>query len=203
MRIKHIVLAIAVLLLTTGCYEEITGTVVDAETGKPIEGAVVYVEWRKTKGLGFKYGETYKVIEVVTDKEGKFTVSGVLDPFVRPPIIVVYKKDYVAWRNDFIFPDYEKRKDFQWQNDYVFRLERFKKTYSHSLHIFFFQSDLSLTSSSKLYQAYSWENPLASKEEELLRKKRQTKKPNEYTEKEIWGEIVEELYLQKEKGRSE
>lgn len=137
MRIKHIVLAIAMLLLTAGCYEEVKGTVVDAETGEPIEGAVVLVQWTKTKGLGLTYHEVYKIIEVETDKNGKFTVSGAYNPFVNPPIIVVYKKDYVAWRNDFIFPDYEKRNDFKWQNDYVFRLERFKENYSKEEHHYF------------------------------------------------------------------
>ena len=44
-------LAILLVFMVTNCSAEITGTVVDAETGKPIEGAVVLVEWTMTKGV--------------------------------------------------------------------------------------------------------------------------------------------------------
>jgi hypothetical protein len=48
-----------------------TGTVQDAETGAPIEGAVVFVEWTKTKGLpGLTSTKVYKIVEVETDKDG-------------------------------------------------------------------------------------------------------------------------------------
>lgn len=197
MWIKHVIFVIAIIFLTTGCYATITGTVVDAETGQPIEGAVVLVQWTVTKGLGLTYHERYKVIEVITDKEGKFTVSGVYNPLVDLPEVVIYKKGYVAWRNDFIFPNYEKRKDFKWRNNYVFKLEQFKKGYSHSKHIDFINTALSLNSSSKLVQAYSWEGQFASKEEELYRKKLKTLKPSESTEKNIWDEIIHELYFEK------
>ena len=65
------------LIMTPGCYAEMTGTVVDAETGAPIEGAVVLVEWTVTKGVpGMTVTETYKVIEKITDKEGKVKIPG-------------------------------------------------------------------------------------------------------------------------------
>ncbi|MBI5748930.1 MAG: hypothetical protein HZA00_07370, partial [Nitrospinae bacterium] len=82
MRIQNLFLILTILFLTTGCYAEITGTIVDAETGEPIEGAVVLVEWTKTKGLGLTYTQSYQVVEVITDKDGKATVSGVFSPFV-------------------------------------------------------------------------------------------------------------------------
>lgn len=202
MKIKTILIMILMSLSVSGCSansKSISGTVIDAETGKPIEGAVVFVEWSKSKAkwTGLGYTETYKTVEKVTDKTGKFKVFGVISPFVNPPTIVVYKKGYVAWRNDYIFPLNEKRQDFRLENGYVIRLEYFKNNYSHSKHIFFFQSDLSLNSSAKLYQAYEWENPLASREEELLREKRKIKKYSTYTEQQIWEEIIKELYLQK------
>ncbi len=192
--IKTTFLIAIIILLNSGCYASMSGTVIDAETGKAVEGAVVLINWTMTKGIsGLTYGEDYKTVEAVTDKEGKFRIFGVLNPFVNPPTIVVYKKGYVAWRNDFIFPDYKKREDFEWKNNNVFRLERFKR-YSHSRHILFFGGDLSLNTSSKLYQAYSWEDSLASKEEELAREKRKIKKAGEYTEEELWKEIVDEIY---------
>lgn len=137
MKTKQIILAVAILFLTSSCYAEMTGTVVDAETGKPIEGAVMLVVWTKTKGLGLTYTETYKVIEVVTDKAGQLKVSKVYNPFVNPPYITIYKKGYVAWNNKFIFPDYRKREDFKWQRGYVFKMERFKNEYTYSDHVSF------------------------------------------------------------------
>ncbi len=196
---KYVVFFMIFLLLNSCKYPGIKGTVVNAETGEPISGAVVLVEWTKSSGgwMGVRTTETYKLVEVVTNKKGKFRVPGIINPFVNPPIMVIYKKGYVAWRNDYIFPYFVKRKDFQWQNNYIFRLEGFKKIYSHSRHLLFFQSDLGLNSSSRLEQAFSWEVPFARKEEELLREKRKTKRSEEYTEKEIWREIIDELYLQK------
>jgi hypothetical protein len=189
-------MTILLVFISTGCHAEMTGTVIDAETEKPIEGAVVLVNWTITKGVpGLTYGEDYKTVEAITDKEGKFRVFGVLNPFVNPPTIVVYKKGYVAWRNDFIFPDYKKREDFQWTSKQVFRMEHFKKIYSHYKHIFFFSSSLSLDTSSKLYQAYIWEDLLSSKEEDILRKKIKTLKPGEKEDR-IWNEIIQELYLE-------
>lgn len=137
MRFGHIILLIVVLFIFAGCYATITGTVVDAETAEAIEGAVILVEWTKTKGLGLTHTESYRVIEAVSDKDGKVTITGFFNPFVNPPDVTVYKKGYVAWNNKFIFPDYKKREDFKWQNGYVFRLERFKPEYTHNAHVSF------------------------------------------------------------------
>ena len=121
MKVRLYALIIFLLFGTIGCYATITGTVVDPETGEPIEGAIVLVEWTKTKGFGLTYTESYKVIEAITDKEGKATVSGIFNPMVNPPDITIYKKGHVAWNNKFIFPNYKKRKDFKWQSEYVFK----------------------------------------------------------------------------------
>lgn len=145
MQIRHlIILVISIFLFTTGCDAEITGTVVDAESGQPIEGAVVLVEWTKTKGLpGMTHTESYKVIEAVTDKEGKVSISGTFSPTVNPPHVTIYKKGYVAWNNEYIFPDYKKRTDFTWENGYVFRLGKFKSDYSYIEHVSFMRGAIS------------------------------------------------------------
>ena len=135
MKSKYTLFLLFIFITTSSCYADMTGTVVDVETGEPIASAVVLVEWTKTKGVpGMTHTESYKVVEKVTDNEGKFTVSGVLNPFVSRPDITVYKRGYVAWNNKFIFPDYKKREDFKWQRGYVFKLERFKEEYSRSKH---------------------------------------------------------------------
>lgn len=161
MRSKLIIIAIAIQFLLTGCYAEMTGKVVDAETGNPIEGAVILVEWTITKGVpGMTHTESYKVIEVVTDKEGMASFSGnIINPFVNRPHVTVYKKGYVAWNNQYIFPNYEKRTDFEWKNGYVFRLERFKSGYTHDAHVSFLLRTYSfgLGADSKFQKAWNWE----------------------------------------------
>lgn len=173
MRIRYTILAITLLFLTSGCYATISGTVVDAETGEPIEGAVVLVEWTKTKGLGLTYTESYKVIEAITDKEGKVTISGTLSPLVDPPSVTVYKRGYVAWNDKFIFPGYKKREDFTWGNGYIFKMERFKEGYSYSEHVSFIRTAISSTlayeKKKKIREAFNWETDLAR--EEIKRKK--------------------------------
>jgi hypothetical protein len=126
---------IFITVICSGCYAGITGKVVDAETQQPIEGAVVLVEWTKTKGVpGMTHTESAKVIEAVTDKDGKVAISGYFDPMANSPSVTVYKKGYVAWNNEYIFPDYKKRTDFKWKNGYVFKLERYQDIYSKEDH---------------------------------------------------------------------
>lgn len=172
-RIRYPILIILIIFLTSGCYATITGTVVDAETGEPIEGAVVLVEWTKTKGLGLTYTESYKVVEVITDKEGKVTISGVLSPLVDPPTVTVYKKGYVAWNNKFIFPDYQHRKDFKYKDSISIKMDRFKEGFSHNEHISFIEtainSTLAYEKKGKIRKAFDWETDLARKE--IKRKK--------------------------------
>ena len=132
MSIKKKLLLLLLGLSLIGCDREFEGKVIDAETDKPIEGAVVLVEWTATKGLpGLTHTESVKVIEAVTDKEGKFIITGALK---HTPHVTIYKKGYVAWNNKYIFPDYKKRTDFKLKNGQVFRLERFKSVYSFLAH---------------------------------------------------------------------
>jgi hypothetical protein len=169
-KVKIILIAVLFITVVSAvCYAGITGTVIDAETQKPIEGAVVLVEWTKTKGVpGMATTESYKVIEVLTDKEGKVTVSGVLNPLVNPPHVTVYKKGYVAWNNEYIFPDYKKRTDFKWENGCVIRMEHFNSSQSYDGHISFIytviRSTLAHEKKIKMINAIDWEADLARQE---------------------------------------
>jgi len=123
----------------SGCYPGITGRVIDSETQMPIEGAIVLAQWTMTRGLpGLAYHTLYKSVETETDKDGKFSLSGVYSPFVDVPRLVICKKGYVTWRNDYIFPDYNKRTDYNiWQSGYEYRLDQFKSEYSIGKHSMF------------------------------------------------------------------
>jgi len=168
LRIKYAPFLIVLCFLTTGCYATITGAVVNAETGEPVEGAVVLVEWTVTKGLGLTYTKSHEVIEVITDKDGKATISGVFNPFVNPPHVTIYKKGYVAWNNEYIFPDYKHREDFKWKDGVVVRMERFKEGYSYNDHISFIHDAIRLGLGEKklILKAIDWEEEKAFKERE-------------------------------------
>jgi len=114
---------VAVCLCCSGCfYPSITGKVVDAETGKPIAGAIVFAQWNTTHGFGLSYHKVYKTVETETDAQGIFHIDGVYNPRVNAPTLVIYKDNYVAWRNDYVFPKWEKRKDYRWTNNQSYKL---------------------------------------------------------------------------------
>lgn len=168
MKMRLFTLAL-LLSLTTGCYVPISGRVIDAETNAPIEGAVVLVEWTKTKGVGFTYTESAMVAETLSDKDGKFDLPGCFSPFVNEPDVTIYKKGYVAWNNLIIFPYNQKRNNFQWRSQYVVKLEKFKETYSYDDHYYFITGAAHLESESdkkqlfiKMYDA--WERQKAIRE---------------------------------------
>ena len=49
--LQCIILAMLVLLLPcVGCTTPMTGKIVDAESGQPIEGAILLIEWTKVYG---------------------------------------------------------------------------------------------------------------------------------------------------------
>ena len=168
MRIIFSVFGFIIVFLSFSCYADVTGTVVDAETGNSIEGAVVLVEWTKTKGVpGMTYHETYKVFEALTDKEGKITIADVFDPLVGTPDITIYKKDYVAWNNKFIFPDYKKRDDFKLRNNCVFKLDKFKQDYAYDAHTEFIHGAIgtgAIEEKKLMMKAIEWEEGKAVQE---------------------------------------
>jgi len=161
---------ISIALLITGCYVGISGRVIDAETQQPVEGAVVLVEWTKKHGWGDAWTESYKVVEVISDKDGNVSIDGCYSPFVRDPDVTVYKKGYVAWNNRILFPSSQKRKDFQWEQNYIFQLSRFKSEYSHDAHVDFIRMSInsSINSKSKrtIKAAFEWEADLSFQERE-------------------------------------
>ncbi len=131
------------LLLISGCYLPMSGRVVDGETKQPIEGAVVLVEWTEEHGLGLTYHTVYKIAETETDKQGRFSLPGAYNPLVDQPCLVIYKQGYVAWRNDTVFPSFEKRRGYDvWEHGYEYKLERFKDGYSRDLHSSFMDTGL-------------------------------------------------------------
>lgn len=173
MKTVQVILFFVMIVMASGCNAEITGTVVDAETGEPVEGAVILVEWTVTKGLpGMSYKETSDTVEVLTDKNGKFSSTTILNPMVNQPAhLVIYKKGYVTWNNRYIFPKWNRR-EYEFKNGATIHLERFKGEYSHYDHISFIGSAAVSGSGGKLLEnAYLWERILA--EHETQKRKRE------------------------------
>lgn len=135
-----IVLIQLVMIMVVGCYLPISGRIVDAETNNPIEGAVVLVEWTKTKGIGLTYAESCKVAEMMTGKDGKFIVPGVFAMSVNSPDLTIYKQGYVAWNNKRIYPKNNKRADFEWRNKAIVKLEKIKEPFHYYEHYSFIMS---------------------------------------------------------------
>ncbi|HDH05384.1 MAG TPA: carboxypeptidase regulatory-like domain-containing protein [Nitrospirae bacterium] len=160
------------ILLLTSCNGTITVKVVDEETGEPIEGAVVMVEWTITKGIGLTHTDSYKVVEVVTDKEGKAEMSGVYNPFADLSSVAVYKKGYVLWSNNDVFKGSRMLTNFEWKNNYTFKLNRFKPEYSYIEHTSFISRSTGTAHGDKklLDEAYYWEELEASKERDKRRR---------------------------------
>lgn len=162
-----ILLMLLMLLPCTGCTTPITGKIVDAETGQAIEGAILLVEWTKVHGFGNTYTSSEKVAEVFSDKDGIVKIPGYNDPTAQGPDVTIYKPGYVAWNSKWIFPDSRNRTDFEWKNNYVFRLERFKPEYTYKDHTSFIYSAMStgnIENKQILYKAFEWERVISNNE---------------------------------------
>lgn len=198
-KILRVVLIILLVLLLSRCMGYVRGRVISAETGEPVEGAIVHIEWYGSVPFA---GYHYHTSETVTDKRGRFYVLDFIIPvIVGPPKIALYKKGYVSWRQYATFPDKKKRKGFYWRRNNVFRLERFVKgAYSHYHHEEYIGRCLHFEASYKLTKAFHWESMLAMKEYSLYKKKR---KQGEKNNEKIWKEIIQELYFTRKENKNE
>lgn len=131
-----IIICILPLLSSPACGRGIIkGRVVDAQTGEPIEKAAVYIYWSKMgkgpPGLA-GYVDVEKA-EDLTDSEGFFKVPK-YSTWFKDYSMAVYKKGYVCWSSEKVFPTWKERKDFRLKNGMVIKLERFKEEYSKEDH---------------------------------------------------------------------
>jgi hypothetical protein len=138
LKLKLTLVFMLISFVLSGCATvKPTATVVDDETGMPIEGAVAIAIWRSdtedctlVQGLeggcwGFKKAE-----EAVSDKNGNINIETFWDYHFSSsdydPRLTVYKFGYVCWDQQKIFaPDWKwtARKDFNKKH----RIVRMKK----------------------------------------------------------------------------
>jgi len=229
-----VVLAFCLLALWNnsclGGVASISGTVVDAETGEPLEGAVVVFEWHQTKGPpGLTSTVHYKTVETVTDSEGRFSVPRVLNPLVNEPYFVIYKKGYYCWRAEWDPMTDARRKDFNLSGNLTYEMDRHvpgKYLYKHSKAL----CGTGITGNTPLFDdAISWEHALVGKELKLYQEKfdslpteekkktyitseilrsdyktqKEARKVSEGIKRRLWKEVLQELYMPAEEGKNE
>jgi len=105
-RILFAALLLAVFLVpgTASAFFGATATIVDAETGEPIEGAIALAQWMKTRYHPMNGFTSYliKAKETTSNKKGKIYISGFwsLLPFTGKPHLTVYKPGYALWNSE-------------------------------------------------------------------------------------------------------
>ena len=90
---------------TASAFFGATATIVDDDTGEPIEGAIALAQWMKYSYLRnpLEGGTHYltKAKETTSNKKGKIYISGYwsLIPFTGTPHLTVYKLGYALWNS--------------------------------------------------------------------------------------------------------
>lgn len=116
------------------------GRVVEAASDKPVAGALVYATWTLSTGYGMSRPDGFKEYVTNTDADGRYTIPAIKkiksDGAVRLTdfSLVVYKRGYVAYRNDRRFTDMGPRRDFAQHHNRI-KLERWREDFSHSNHL--------------------------------------------------------------------
>lgn len=132
MKLIFAVLLVIVGLVNSGCYSGIKGKVIDNVTGNPIDNALVVVQWTRPdihsiEGWSI---EVIKNYEVLTDKEGVFTIKDTpMNPFANPPKLIIYKEGYIPWANDSIFPG-KMKSEHEWKNNVTYKLDHFTNNFT-------------------------------------------------------------------------
>lgn len=116
-----------------------SGEVVEAATGRPIAGALVYATWTLQGGYGMSRPGGHQELVINTNAEGKYTIPALEltdQGAVRVSefYLVVYKRGFVAYRSDRRFSDLGPRRDFAQSRNRV-ELERWRDEMSHARHL--------------------------------------------------------------------
>jgi hypothetical protein len=119
------------------------GKVVDAASGDPIAGALVYATWSLQSGSGMQAPSGFRETVTSTDSSGRYRVPA-FDQVDGPGVsrrarvadfyLVIYKRGYVAYRSDRRFDDLGPRQDFAQRQNLV-RMDRWRTSYSHVRHL--------------------------------------------------------------------
>jgi hypothetical protein len=140
------------------------GTVIDAETERPVTGAIVVGSWAFEHGLGLRGPAGTREVSIETSADGRYQIGSPSDVptggsmRLRRFTLVVYRRGYVGYRSDFK-PSGEQRHDFSQHGNKV-RLEKWQPSFEHRQHLAF------LGGGAAIAKASAWEAQPASLENE-------------------------------------
>ena len=114
------------------------GRVVEAETGEPVSGAVVYATWTLRRGYGMTLPAGHREHITSTDERGMYEVPALDEPGggvrITDFALVIYKRGFIAYRSDRRFADLGPRRDFAQLGNEV-ELARWRDQLSHVHHL--------------------------------------------------------------------
>jgi hypothetical protein len=132
------------------------GMVIDADSERPVAGAIVAASWAFERGIGLRGPAGARELIVETGADGRYLFPRLTDlpsgasVRVRRFTLVVYHRGHVAWRSDRLFPGREARRDFS-QRGARIRLERWHPEMRHAEHLLF------LGGGTRVRAAAAWE----------------------------------------------
>ena len=159
-----------------------TVTVVDEETGEPVEGVVAIAIWRKhsIKERAWWEGGTMVVVkikEAVSDKDGNIYIDGFWGWYIaknRYPRLTIYKPGYVCWDQINLYEG-GLRKDFD-KDHRIARIEKWSEGFSFNAHSSFVNGvtfgDIYDAPRKLFNKAFDYERPFRIKESNEISRKR-------------------------------
>ena len=116
------------------------GRVADAQSGRPLPGAIVWVAWSFCRGEAVCAPAGTETWSGDTDADGHYA-SSALQRFpgavrLDHVTLIVYKRGYVGYRSDRYFEGAQPRRDFAQRHNQV-KLDRFPESASHAEHLAF------------------------------------------------------------------
>ena len=194
-RLKWLIMVTLMVCLLIGVQDQVlamsrnpvpTVTVVDAESGEPIEGAVAIAIWRKhsIKMRAWWEGGTMVVVkikEAVSDEDGNIYIDGFWGWYIarnRYPRLTIYKPGYVCWDQINLYEG-GLRTDFD-KDHRIARMEKWPEGFSFVQHESFVRGctlgDIYDTPKLFFKTAFDYEKPFRIKEStESSRKKKEAK----------------------------
>ncbi len=123
-----LIAAVFFAIIAQGNAAEYKGRIVDADTGEPIEGAVLNMEW--TQRCPFQHGRFFDTRETLTDKDGFFLIKGPpmnFNPICstnEEPYFIAYKAGYGPIRSSMWFKPHLIKYGFLQSDEVVLKLRK-------------------------------------------------------------------------------
>ncbi len=139
------------------------GQVVDADSDRPLAGVIVQGSWAFDRGVGLRGPAGAQELTTETGADGRYRLPSLKQipsggsSHVGKFTLIVYKRGYVGWRSDGMFPDGQRRRDFSQRGNRV-RLVQWQDAHLHHQHLMF------LGGGATVRAAASWEAQAATAE---------------------------------------